>query len=227
MAPFDDTAVYGHLFSDSADNCPFMERSSAPESLKKHYKISHDFVILKNGRPVDLKTNKDVGGRLRCPVPRNGHNYAVEEADRDELCTRANTMLEQAHDPSNDIGLLERGYPLAVPQLLSAAVTPGGGRVSYWELCNGSTLFSFFRRCIDTGSVLPMGLALHILRQTLETLDFMYTGLESPIYHRDLRASSSYTRVLGQEREIKKLKMWVREEGVEEEEDDEEEEEGV
>lgn len=73
----------------------------------------------------------------------------------------------------------------------------------------GGTLAFFIERCIETDSVLPVGLALQILAQTLETLDFMYTKLDTvcpshpprtsptaantspqPIFHRDLHANN-------------------------------------
>jgi hypothetical protein len=71
------------------------------------------------------------------------------------------------------------GSNLRMPELLSATSTPHGRRVSHWGLCNGSTLASFLERCTETDSVLPVGLALQILAQTLETLDFMYMKLDT------------------------------------------------
>jgi hypothetical protein len=102
------------------------------------------------------------------------------EFDRD---IRTAQLLHAAADETN--------HELRVPKVLSAAHAPdGSSRVSYWDLCNGGTLFAFLDRCRCTDSALPLGLALHILLQTLETLDFMYTGLPQPVYHRDLHESN-------------------------------------
>jgi hypothetical protein len=106
---------------------------------------------------------------------------AVEgEFDRDVDTAQ---LLHAAADEAN--------HELRVPKLLSAAYAPDGtGRTSYWDVCNGGTLFAFIDRCRCTSSVLPVGLALHILLQILETLDLMYTALPQPVYHRDLHESN-------------------------------------
>lgn len=72
------------------------------------------------------------------------------------------------------------GYPLRVPRVLGANTTStaDGGKVSYWEPCNGGTLWDFLDRCRRGGVVIPQGFALHILLQILETLDLFYTSLE-------------------------------------------------
>ncbi|KAK3904185.1 hypothetical protein C8A05DRAFT_32030 [Staphylotrichum tortipilum] len=81
------------------------------------------------------------------------------------------------------------GKTLRVPRLLSSTLTGDNGRgVSYWELCNGGTLFSFLMRCKAKRVALPVALALNFLRQVLETLEFLHTALATPVFHGDLHS---------------------------------------
>ncbi|KAK4149207.1 hypothetical protein C8A00DRAFT_38205 [Chaetomidium leptoderma] len=64
--------LYGEVFCrapiEGTNELCVQANKMQPESLKKHYKTSHDFIILKDGQPVDPKTNKNVGGRPPAPV---------------------------------------------------------------------------------------------------------------------------------------------------------------
>lgn len=83
------------------------------------------------------------------------------------------------------------GKPFRVPRLLSSKMSgPNRCKVSYWELCNGGTLFSFLRRCTTHSVALPVGLALDFLRQVLETIEFLHTALETPVFHGDVHSAN-------------------------------------
>jgi hypothetical protein len=160
MAPIDSVA-YGYLFRDPGHDCLFAR--SLDSGLSCTTQLVHSYTT---GGVCVRKT-------LRHPVRGTG-DRAVQEFDREVR------MVRLLHAGANDAR-----HELRVPQLLSASSNPGG-RVSHWDLCNGGTLFAFLERCDVAGAVLPEGLALLMVLQILETLDFMYTGMKSPIYHRDL-----------------------------------------
>ncbi|KAH6838630.1 hypothetical protein B0I37DRAFT_242014 [Chaetomium sp. MPI-CAGE-AT-0009] len=186
MAPVE--GVYGYLLRDPEDDDLFIRPLGRGASCQTQ--LVHNYT-----------TNSTcVRKVLRCPALPNGPTRgAAKQFDRDARVAR---LLHAA--------AAEDGFELRVPELLSAASTPHGCRVSHWGFCNGGTVFSFLERCSDTGSVLPVGLALHILVQTLETLDFMYTKLDTvcpchplahtqtsktdttaqPIFHTDLHANN-------------------------------------
>ncbi|KAL1843528.1 hypothetical protein VTJ49DRAFT_1121 [Mycothermus thermophilus] len=79
---------------------------------------------------------------------------------------------------------------LRIPELLAAQSCSGSPRVSLWSLCNGGTLGVFLREAEWNNTAVPEGLALHFLLQVLETLDFMYTATETPMYHTDLHTAN-------------------------------------
>ncbi|KAK4097618.1 hypothetical protein N658DRAFT_510230 [Parathielavia hyrcaniae] len=168
MAPIGKVA-YGLLFQDPGHDSLLARPLGSGQSCTTQLVHSYS-----TGALVVRKT-------LRHPARRGGIlDRAVHEFDRD--VSMARLLLA---------GAAAAGHTLRIPRLLSAASTPRGGRVSHWDLCNGGTLWAFLDRCRQSSAVLPQGLALHLLQQILETLDFMYTGMEStgsggPVYHRDL-----------------------------------------
>ncbi|KAK4118590.1 hypothetical protein N657DRAFT_685138 [Parathielavia appendiculata] len=167
MAPIDGVA-YGLLFQDPGHDSLFVRRLSSGQSCATqlvHSYTTDGLLVRKTLRHSD----RAVGGTDR----------AVQEFDRDIRMARL--VLDCA---------AAVGHPLRVPRLLSASSTPGGGIVSHWDFCNGGTLRAFLDRCAQGPAVLPPGLALHLVLQILETLDFMYTGMKSSglVYHRDLHS---------------------------------------
>jgi hypothetical protein len=155
MAPVE--VLYGHLLRDPEDDSLSIRALSHGASCQ-----------------TQLVHNYTTGGTcvrkalLRPAMPTGSTRGAPEQFDRDAHVAQL-LHAAAAQDGSN----------LRVPELLSATSTPHGRRVSHWGLCNGGTLASFLERCTETDSVLPVGLALQILTQTLETLDFMYTKLDT------------------------------------------------
>jgi hypothetical protein len=176
MAPL-DSVVYGHLFRDPGHDCLFARHLG--HGLSCITQLVHSYTT---GGVCVRKTLRhpirhDVSGGVRGDGKDrgDGSDRAVREFDREVR------MVRLLH-----AGAADARHELRVPRLLSASSTPGGGRVSHWELCNGGTLSAFLERCDVADAVLPEGLALHVVLQILETLDFMYTGMKSPVYHRDL-----------------------------------------
>ncbi|KAG7291326.1 hypothetical protein NEMBOFW57_001339 [Staphylotrichum longicolle] len=166
MSPLDDysvDAVYGRLYSDAKDDCLFVGSLSSGQSCQTQ--LVHN---LASGAICVRKA-------LRQAATADEQDAAAQEFDCDVFIAK---RLAAAAVNGN--------YDAHIPTLLSASDADGATRVSYWELCNGGTLFGFFSDCLAKRVVLPLGLALHILLQLLETLDFMYTGPDYPIFHRDL-----------------------------------------
>ena len=170
MAPIDTSgAMYGQLFADSPEDYIFVRTLSSGHACC-----------------TQLVHNAATGGicvRKALCVPRSaaGADTAAQEFDRDVRI--ASRLLAVA---------AEKGQEVRIPKLLAAS-TPASAsakKVSYWDLCNGGTLFAFLVRCKETGSALPHGLALHILQQTLETLEFMHTAPEHPVFHQDLHENN-------------------------------------
>ncbi|KAK4041354.1 hypothetical protein C8A01DRAFT_14921, partial [Parachaetomium inaequale] len=170
MAPTGN--LYGHLLRDPKADCLLIRPLS--QGLSCQTQLVYNYTT----------RSTCVRKCLRHPLSPGGQdpavNDAVDEFDRDARVAGA------LHAASTAAAADKDGSHLRVPRLLSAASAPDGSRVSYWGLCNGGTVRSLLERCADTDSVLPMGLALHILLQTLETLDFMYSGLDTPLFHSDL-----------------------------------------
>lgn len=167
MPSFENHGAYGHLFQDSPDDCLFVRPLGSGHSCQ-----------------TQLVHNYTTGGvcvrkSLRYPIFPSDEGALEDEFDHDVHTAQ---LLHAAAAAAS--------HELRVSKLLSVADAPGSSRVSYWDVCNGGTLFAFLDRCRSTESVLPMGLALHILLQALETLNFMYTGLAEPVYHRDLHDSN-------------------------------------
>lgn len=185
MAPVE--VLYGHLLRDPEDASLFIRALSHGASCQ-----------------TQLVHNYTTGGTcvrkaLRRPaMPTAPTRGAPGQFDRDAHVAQ---LLHAA--------AARDGFDLGVPKLLSATSAPHSCSVSHWGLCSGGTLAFFIERCIETDSVLPVGLALQILAQTLETLDFMYTKLDTvcpshhprtsptaantspqPIFHRDLHANN-------------------------------------
>jgi len=159
-------AVYGRLYGDAEDGCLLVRSLSSGQSCRAQlvYSVGTGAVCVRKA--------------LRPPFPDDVQNIAdqaAQEFDRDVLIAK---RLAAA--------AVEGDYETRISALLSAPHPNAASRVSYWELCNGGTLFAFFSDCLASRVVLPLGLALHILLQLLEALDFMYTGPGYPIFHRDL-----------------------------------------
>jgi hypothetical protein len=158
MAP---EKLYGHLLRDPKADCLLIRPLS--HGLSCQTQLVYNYTTRGTCVRKSLRHAPSPRGQVQVPAV----NDAVDEFDRDARVAGA------LHAADKD------GSPLRVPRLLSAASAPDGSRVSYWGLCNGGTVWSLLERCADTDSVLPMGLVLRILLQTLEALDFMYSGLET------------------------------------------------
>ncbi len=138
----------------------------------------------------------------------NGHAlvaHLVRQCSNGVVCVRKSIRRRGASDlelakeaVARDIRLVTRlqevshasGKHLRVPRLLSSTLSGDHGHepVSYWEFCNGGTLFSFLMRCKAKGVALPVNLALDFIRQVLETLEFLHTALVTPVFHGDLHS---------------------------------------
>ncbi|KAK4114770.1 hypothetical protein N656DRAFT_796394 [Canariomyces notabilis] len=76
-------------------------------------------------------------------------------------------------------------------------------RVSYWGLCNGGSLIDWVRAQADNNYTerpcFPVSIVARCIGQVCETLEFLYTAGEEPVYHFDLHLAnifihfSSYT----------------------------------
>ncbi len=165
MAPITNGAMYGQLFADSPDHCLFVRTLASGQSCQTQL--------------VYNSTSGKVCVRKALLYARSSAPWsapAAEEFDRD------------VRTVSRLLALAAKGPPQPrIPALLAAsAPDTAGQRFSYWDLCNGGTLFAFLARCEAAGAPLPLGMALHILQQSLETLEFMHSAPEYPVFHRDL-----------------------------------------
>ncbi|KAK4143208.1 uncharacterized protein C8A04DRAFT_29232 [Dichotomopilus funicola] len=162
---------FGQLFCDEADQCltilPLGRGHSAQTQLVHSTRLGESCVrktLYYSAREPSMPREKY--GRFK--------TILADEFDRDAK------FAHELHAAAAGMG-----YPLRVPRVLGAGTksTADGGKVSYWEPCNGGTLWGFLDRCRREGFVIPQGFALHILLQILETLDFFYTGLQKENLH--------------------------------------------
>ncbi|KXX73021.1 hypothetical protein MMYC01_210429 [Madurella mycetomatis] len=68
-------------------------------------------------------------------------------------------------------------------------------RVSYWKLCNGGCLADWSRSCKEDAPealTFPISIMAQCIAQVCETLEFMYTADNEPIYHCDLHLSNVF-----------------------------------
>lgn len=176
--------MYAHLFKDGTDNYLFIRHLGAGVSchtqLVRHLESGQ--VRVRKVLHRRLPLGHEMVGPTR--IGRGGEAGPDDQFTNDARI--ANILASHA---------LNRAIILRVPAVLSDATIPDPdsgktSRVSYWSFCNGGDVGDFAQECRESGAVVPQGLVFRFLRQVLETLHFMYTGLPHPLIHGDLNSGN-------------------------------------
>lgn len=170
--------MYGLLYTDAPDGHLFAHPLGGGASCATSLvlPIASDGV----GTPR-VRKFLNPAGTLRQP--------GVSEAEFNQDASVARELHDAAH---------HAGRTLLIPPVLADSVTLAGiaagarrgPRVSYWGLCNGGTLLRFIVSCASARVAPPCGLLLRFLQQALETLEFMHSALDVPVFHHDLHTEN-------------------------------------